>query len=232
MNSAPKNPKPTSPLKVFFTEHKRTALALIIGFVIILAIIIILLVINKREDDGIPGDNSKPFETAALEDLKALKNYKIADYLPITSSDPAYTISYQLDRDDSNNYSLKLVLNAFAASARDACVTRLLTGNFGGEDPLKYEVVIENYYNPFTNHSLEDLVNNLPTNIQNSRLYSIDGTDYQVQTLTHTLYDGSTNTYRYILENHQPKTMPQLFYTYSELPFLSEEQVKDLNQLK
>lgn len=231
MNTLAPNQKQASSIHVFFKEHKKVALILL-AVVVIVALIIAIVFVSREEDDGIPGDSSKPVMASMTEDLKALKNYKIADFLPISSADPAYTISYLLDRDDSGNYSFRLVLNAFAASARDDCVKRLLSENFGGEDPLKYEIEIENYYNPFTNYSLNELAEgSLPTNFQKSTLSSIENTPYSVQVLKHTLYDGSTNTYRYVLENNQPKTLPKLFFTYSELPFLSEDQVKALNQL-
>lgn len=222
-------------LKTFFKDHTVLALTLLGGLLIIIVLIVVIFT-TLNDDDGIEGTNSRPFEASIVEDQKALQStaaYQISDYLPLTSADPAYTISYQLDRDDAGNYTFCLVLNAFSASARDAMVKRLLSENFGSHDPLDYEIVLENYYNPFSNTSLADLKSaNLPANIQKSNLYSFGDSSYTVQTYTHTLYDGSINTYRAVFENNEPKTIPQLFFTYKELDFLDRSTVKSLNSLE
>ena len=217
--------------KTFYKEHKKVAFLLLAGLLIIIAIIVVIFT-TQNDNDGVPGTDSRTIEASTAEDQKALSNFKIASYLPITSKDPAYTISYLLDKTD-NNYSLKLVLNAFAASARDDMIRRLLEENFGGEDPLKYEIILENYYNPFTNYSLENIADNqLPPNFTKGSLYKFGDSKYTVQTFIHTLYDGSKNTYRAVLENGELKTKPQLFFTYAELPFFDEAQVRSLNNLE
>ena len=222
-----------SRLQTFFKEHKSVAFATLAGLLLLILAVFVVIFTTPNDNDGIEGTDSKIFDASAQEDQKALSNFKIASYLPITSKDPAYTITYQLNRDDAGNYTFQLILNAFSASARDAMVKRLLTESFGAEDPLTYDIVLENYYNPFSNLSFDDLKNNqLPTNITKANLYNFGDTSYTVQTFTHTLYDGSTNTYRAIYEDGQPKTLPQLFFTYAELPFLSQADVKSLNTLE
>lgn len=228
----PANQK-TSSLKTFYVEHKPLAIGLVLGIIILLIVLGILL-LNTGDNDGVPGDDSKAADASLLEDQKALKNFPITDHLPIISKDPAYTISYILDKNtETSEYSIKLSLSAFSASAREAMVKRFLSEDFENNDPLSFDIVIENYYNPFTAFTIEDIKSGeLPENFTKNNLYAFGDSPYTVQTLTHTLYDGSTNTYRYILENGEPKTMPALFYTYKDVPFLSESQVSSLNTLE
>lgn len=227
--------KSNSPLKTFLKDHTALAVAIILSLLIVIGLIVTIFVINN-DNDGVEGTDSRAAEASILEDQKALKEtdaFKISAYLPIKSADPAYTISYKLDRDDAGNYSFKLTLNAFSASARDAMVKRLLNENFGKYDPLNYEIELENYYNPFTSFTLADLKSgNLPQGFTKKDLYSFGDSNYTAQTLTHTLYDGSTNTYRVVYENGEPKTLPKLFFTYSDLPFLDHSTVKSLNSLE
>ncbi|MBR3594766.1 hypothetical protein IKL45_00805 [Candidatus Saccharibacteria bacterium] len=219
-------------LQTFFKEHKVVAFSILAGFLLIIAIIVVIFT-TTNDNDGVLGTDSSAVDASMKQDQEALKNFPITSSLPIISKDPAYTISYQLDRDDAGNYSLQLVLNAFAASARNAMIKRFLEENFGKEDPLTYDLILENYFNPFTNYSLDDLAsNNLPTNITKGNLYQFGDSPYTVQIFTHTLYDGSTNTYRAIYENGQSKTKPQLLFTYKDLPFLDQSQVKSLNSLE
>lgn len=219
-------------LQTFFKEHKVVAFSLLAGLLLIIAIVVIIIT-TTNDNDGVPGTDSSAVDASMKQDQEVLKNFPITSSLPIISKDPAYTISYQLDRDDAGNYSLRLVLNAFAASARNAMIKRFLEENFGKEDPLTYDLILENYFNPFTNYSLDDLAsNNLPTNITKGNLYQFGDSPYTVQIFTHTLYDGSTNTYRAIYENGQPKIKPQLLFTYKDLPFLDQSQVKSLNSLE
>ena len=221
-------------IKDFFLNHKLISLVAL-GVLIVLIIVLIILSIPS-DKDGVEGDSSQEYDASLQADQRALSTtdaFKISEYLPIISTDPSYQISYLLDSDESGNYTFSLTLSALSASARDAMIFRFLTEDFGKYDPLDYNIQILNYYNPFTNYSLEDLKSNhLPNNIVSASLYSFDGTPYSVRTLTHMLYDGSTNTYRYVLESGEPKTMPQLIFTYSELPFLDHELVKSLNSLK
>lgn len=221
-------------LKTFFKEHRAVALSILAGLFLLILVLVVVKITTTNDDDGIPGTDSCAVDTSMKQDQEALKNFKIAAYLPLISKDPAYTISYQLDKDDSGNYTFTLILNAFAASARDAMVQRLLQENFGSEDPLTYDITLENYYYPFTNYSLDDLANNhLPANFTKGDIYRLgDDSPYTVQIFHHTLYDGSVNTYRAIYENDQPKTLPKLFFTYSDLPFLSQSDVKSLNSLE
>ena len=227
--------QPKFSLKTFVKDHTALAVAILVGFLIILGLILAIVIMNN-DNDGVEGTDSRAAETSIREDQKALAEtdaFKISEYLPIKSADPAYTISYKLDKDDAGNYSFKLTLNAFSASARDAMVKRLLTENFGKYDPLDYEIILENYYNPFSSFTLDDLKSsNLPQGFAKNNLYSFGDSNLAVQTLIHTLYDGSINTYRYVLENGEPKTLPQLFYTYAELPFLDHSTVKSLNNLE
>lgn len=227
--------QPKSSLKAFVKNHTALAVAILIGILLIIGLIITIVFMNN-DNDGVEGTNSRDVEASLKEDLKALEQtdaFKISSYLPLKSADPAYTISYQLDKDDAGNYSFKLTLNAFSASARDPMVKRLLSENFGTYDPLNYEIVLENYYNPFTSFTLADLKSsNLPQGFTKTNLYSFGDSNITVQILTHTLYDGSVNTYRYVLENGEPKTLPQLFFTYADLPFLDQSTVKSLNNLE
>lgn len=222
-----------SRLRTFFKEHKTVAFSTLAGLLLVILIIVVIFT-TSSSNDGVPGTDSSSAEASLQQDQQALQNYPITSYLPIISKDPAYTISYQLDRDDTGNYSLQLVLNAFAASARDTMVERLLTESFGSEDPLHYTFIIENYRSPFASSSLDDLAaGHLPANFTKGDLYQLGGdSPYTVQIFHHTLYDGSVNTYRAIYENGQPKTLPQLFFTYADLPFLTESEVRSLNSLK
>ena len=222
-----------SRLRTFFREHKVVAFSLLAGLLLLILVLVVVKITTINDDDGVPGTDSRAVDASMKQDQEALKNFKISAYLPIISKDPAYTISYQLNQDDSENYTFTLILNAFAASARDAMIQRLLQENFGSEDPLTYDIKLENYYNPFTNYSLDDLAtSHLPANFTKGDLYRLgDDSPYTVQIFHHTLYDGSVNTYRAIYENDQPKTMPQLLFTYAELPFLSQSDVKSLNSL-
>lgn len=219
--------------RTFFAEHKITALSIIIAiFLITIIIVVIFTTINNN--DGVTGTDSTSYDNSLKDDQKALANFPIANYLPITASDSTYTISYQLDKTETGNYHFQLVLNAFAASARDAMIARLLSENFNSDDPLKYNITLENYYNPFTNYSLNDLATDtLPPNFTKGDTYKFgNDSTYTVQIFHHNLYNGSINTYRAIYENNQPKTMPQLIFTYQELPFLTESEVKSLNTLQ
>ncbi|MBR2586972.1 hypothetical protein IKE71_01200 [Candidatus Saccharibacteria bacterium] len=227
--------KPPSRLKTFYKEHRLAFFSLLSGALLILILIVVIFT-TLREDDGVLGTDSRSADLSLAEDQKALQAteaFKISAYLPITSADPAYKISYLLDRDETGNYSFKLSLNAFTASARTPMIERLLSESFGSYDPLDYEIVLENYRNPFANFSLDDLKSGrLPTNFKTGNLYKFGDSKYTVQTLTHTLYDGSTNTYRYVLENGEPKTLPQLFFTYKDLDFLEKSIVKSINALE
>ena len=225
----------SSRLSNFYREHKSTFF-LVLGGLLIIILLVVVIVTTTSTDDGVEGTSSKDYESSLAADEKALKNtpeFKIAEYLPITNQDPAYTISYDLSVDETGNYSLKLTLDAFSASARDAMVKRLLNEDFGGLNPLSYEIELLNYYNPFTNVYLEDLKSeSYPANVKKGSLYKFGDSTYTVQTLIHTLYDGSTNNYRYVLENGEPKTKPQLFFTYSDLPYLNSATVRSLNALE
>ena len=227
--------KPKFSFQTFFKEHTVLAVSFLLGFLLIVGIIIAIILTNNN-NDGVEGTNSRDYEASVAEDQKAINKtaaFQIINYLPLVSNDPSYEINYLLDKDDAGTYSFKLTLNAFSASARDAMVKRVLSENFGDYDPLDYEITLENYYNPFTNYTLDDLKSgNYPPNITKSNLYSFGDSNITVQTLTHTLYDGSTNTYRFVLENGEPKTKPQLFFTYQELDFLDHSTVKSLNNLQ
>ncbi len=230
---SPQKSRPSS-LKTFFTEHKPLATAISVAIVIILILIVVIFT-TIHSDDGTENTDSRAAEASIEADQKALQEteaFGISAYLPIVSADPAYTISYTLDRDDAGNYTFHLTLSALSASARDAMVSRLLSTDFGSFDPLSYDLEILNYYNPFSTFTLENLASGeLPAGFSKSSLYKFGDSPYTVQTLTHTLYDGSTNTYRYILENGQPKTLPKLLFTYKELDFLDQSTVKSLNTL-
>ena len=223
----------TRRLQTFFTEHKATALSILAAIFLIIFIIVVIFT-TTNDNDGVIGTDSTSYDDSLKDDQKALANFPIAKYLPITAQDSTYTISYLLDNDSAGNYSLSLVLNAFAASARDAMIARLLSENFNSDDPLKYNITLENYYNPFTNYSLDDLATDtLPPNFTKGDTYKFgNDSTYTVQIFHHNLYNGSINTYRAIYENNQPKTMPQLIFTYQELPFLTESEVKSLNTLQ
>ena len=230
----PATAPPNSPSRAttFLKEHRLAAL-ITLGALIIIALIIVVIFTTSSDNDGVEGTDSRNFEAAQQKDAEALKNYKISNFLPITSKDPAYTISYRLDQDPAGNYSFAITLNAFSASARDAMVKRLLSENFGGEDPLNYQIIIENYRNPFTGFSLTDLnQGTLPANLEKTSLYKFGDSPYTVQTYTHTLYDDSKNTYRAVLENGELKTIPQLIFTYADLPYLDHTTVKSLNALE
>lgn len=222
-------------MQTFFKEHKKVAIALLSGIFLILVLVIIIF-ITSQENDGVEGTDSRAFEASQKEDQKAIEaspTLQIINSLPITSQDPPYTIAYQLDRDETGNYTVKLILNAFSASARDAMLSRLLSESFNGHDPLQYDLVLENYFDPFSSFSLTDLAEGkLPTNFTKGALTKIDGSDYSVQIFKHTLYDGSTNTYRAVYQNGEPKTLPKLIFTYAELSFLEPSQVKSLNSIK
>ncbi|MBR5389247.1 hypothetical protein IK146_01665 [Candidatus Saccharibacteria bacterium] len=222
-------------IKSLFQKHKLLSFV-VVGLLIIVVLAVIVSIATSSENDGIEGDSSREYDASLAADQKALSEneaFKISDYLPIISESPSYQISYLLDTDSMGDYTFKLTLSALSASSRDTMVTRLLTENFGKYDPLDYEIELLNYYNPFTGYSLEDLKsNNLPSGFTKSNLYAFGESPYTVQTLTHSLYDGSTNTYRFILENGEPKTMPKLFYTYSDLSFLDQQMVRSLNSLQ
>ena len=222
-------------VKLFLRKHLILSISLV-GLLTILLIILLINIFTSSENDSIEGDNSKEYDASLMADQKALSEndaFQISNYLPIISESPPYQISYLLDTTAEGNYTFKLTLSALSASARDTMITRLLTENFGKYDPLNYQIELLNYYNPFTNYTLDDLKsNNLPSGFVKSNLYSFGDSPYTVQTLTHTLYDGSTNTYRFVLENNEPKTMPKLFYTYSDLSFLDQQMVRSLNSLQ
>ena len=224
-----------SPLKTLFKEHKAVFL-IGIGIIVIAILVISIILANSSTDDGVEGDDSKNYDASLAEDQKALSQneaFKISSYLPIVSKSPSYEISYLLETDEEGNYSFRLTLYSLSASSRTIMINRLLSENFGKYDPLDYPIKILNYYNPFNGYTLNDLKNNnLPTNITNSNLYTFDNSPYSVRTLTHPLYDGTTNTYRYVLENNEPKSMPQLIFTYGELPYLDHDMVKSLNSLE
>lgn len=227
--------RPLSPLKTFWHEHKLLALGLLAGL-FILALVIAIVVIFTTPDDGIVGDNSESFDASLTADQQVLTTtpeFGISSYLPITSLSPSYQITYRLTQAEAGNYQFRLILSPYSASSRDACVRRLLTEDFGRYDPLSYDIEITNYVSPFRSLSLADLqAGQLPQGITKSNLYQFGDSPYTVQLYTHTLYDGSTNTYRAVLENDQLKTKPQLFFTYANLPFLDQAQVQSLNTLE
>ena len=226
----------SSPLKTFYHEHKLAFFALLGGLLLIIALIIVIIIANADYNDGVIGDSSKEYDTSVSDDQKALQDtesFKISKYLPIISADPSYKISYQLSRDEEEKYHFSLLLTAFSASAREPMIKRLLSEKFGTYDPLDYKIEITNYYNPFTDYSLDDLISgNLPSNMTKTNSYSFENSPYSVQVITHTLYDGAINTYRYVLKDGEPITMPSLLFTYQDLSFLSKEAVKTLNSLE
>ena len=182
-----------SSVKPFLASHK--PLVLIIASITIIAVLLILLSTTNTDEDGVEGDSSKAYDASIIADEREISEtdaFKITNYLPIISESPSYKISYLLETDEKGKYGLSLTLSALSASARSAMVSRLLTESFGKYDPLDYPIRILNYYNPFSEYSLDDLkTNNLPTNIVNSNLYTFEDSPYSVRTLTHTLYDGS-----------------------------------------
>ena len=224
-----------SSLKTLFARHKPLFLA---GLCILIAVIIIIIItlVTSSDNDNLEGDDSRNYDASLTADQQALSSneaFKISNFLPITSADPSYQISYLLDSDTEGNYTFRLTLSALSASGRTAMIKRLLSEDFDKYDPLDYDIEILNYYNPFTNYSLDDLkTGHLPPNFEYSELYGFGDSPYSVRTLTHTLYDGSTNIYRYILENGEPKSMPQLFFTYADLPYLDHQIVRSINTLE
>ena len=222
------------PLKTSLIERKPLFL---IGLCLLLVITIIIVIsATSADNDGIEGDSSRDYDSSLSTDQHALSNieaFKISSFLPIVSADPSYQISYLLDNDTEGNYTFRLTLSSLSASGRTAMIKRLLSEDFGEYDPLNYDIELLNYYNPFTEYSLDDLkTNHLPPNIEKSELYSFGDSPYSVRTLIHTLYDGSTNVYRYVLENDEPKSMPRLFFTYSDLPYLDHQMVRSINTLE
>ena len=223
-----------TPLKTLIDEHK--PLFFIALGTIVMIIIIIVIVALSQDNDGIDGDDSRDYDSSLVADQRALsttESFKISNFLPIVSSDPSYQISYVLGVNEEGNYTFHLTLSALSASGRPAMIKRLLSEDFDKYDPLDYDIEILNYYNPFTGYSLDDLkLGHLPPNIENSESYGFGDSPYSTRTLIHTLYDGSKNIYRYVLENGEPKSMPQLFFTYADLPYLDHETVRSINALE
>ncbi|MBR3320148.1 hypothetical protein IKG20_02485 [Candidatus Saccharibacteria bacterium] len=224
-----------SRIKTFYKEHRSIAIGLILGILAII-ILIIVITISSSDNDGVEGTDSRDYSASTDADLKAIKDnesFGIANMLPISSADPSYQISYLLTTDETGNYSFRLTLSALSASGREAMVKQFLTTNFSPYDPLDYEIDILNYYNPFTPFSLEDISDgNFPENFSKGTLYHFGDSPYTAQTLIHTLYDGSTNTYRYVLKDGKPIIMPKLFFTYKELSFLDKSDVRSINALE
>ncbi len=228
---------PSHRFKTFFHEHKTIAVAAIIGIFLILAIItVIIIIVANLDNDGVEGDDSSSFDTSLAEDYAALatdQSFGISKYLPIVSTSPSYKINYSLSSDEAGNYSFQLVLSAYSASARDPMIKRLLSENFGEYDPLNYNIEITNYYDPFTNYTLDDLkTNNYPSGIEKRNYYSFDNSDYSAQTLTHTLYDGTINVYRFLLKSDEPITKPRLLFTYQDIPSVDKSIIKSLKSLE
>lgn len=221
-------------LKTLINEHKPLFL---VGFIVLLVVIIITVVtISSQDSDGVEGDSSKDYDASLVADQRALstiEEFKISSFLPIVSADPSYQISYILDTNEEGNYTFHLTLSALSASGRPAMIKRLLTEDFDKYDPLDYDIEILNYYNPFTDYSLDDLKSgHLPPNIESGETYNFGDSPYSARTLIHTLYDGSKNIYRYILEDGEPKSMPQLLFTYADLPYLDHQTIRSINTLE
>lgn len=223
------------PFKTFITEHKPLFL-LGLGVLAVVVIFVTITIATSSDNDGIAGDDSRDYDASLTADQHALSTveaFKISNFLPIVSADPSYQISYVLDTDEGGNYTFRLTLSALAASGRPAMIKRLLSEDFDKYDPLDYDIELLNYYNPFANYSLDDLKSgHLPPNIEYSESYSFGDSPYTARTLVHTLYDGSKNIYRYVLENGEPKSMPQLFFTYADLPYLDHQTVRSINALE
>ena len=223
-----------TPLKTLINEHKPL---FFVGLIILLIVIVIIIVaVFSQDNDGVEGDDSRDYDASLTADQQALSTIdelKISNFLPIISTDPSYQISYILDTNEEGNYTLRLTLSSLSASGRPAMIKRLLTEDFDKYDPLDYEIEILNYYNPFTDYSLDDLKSDhLPPNIENGEAYNFGDSPYSARTLIHTLYDGSKNIYRYILEDGEPKSMPQLLFTYADLPYLDHQMVRSIDTLE
>ena len=221
-------------LTILWFNHKLATLLTIFGFIIVILLVVIFIV-SASPNDGSGGDDSRSFDDSLKLDQEALSSveeFGISSYLPIISLSPSYQITYNLSKDPEGSYQFALVLNAYSASARGPMLSRLLTEDFGAFDPLSYKIEFENYYNPFTNYTIDNLTaNHLPPNITPSSSYAFGDSPYTVQTYTHTLYDGSTNTYRVVFKNGAPTSLPQLLFTYEDLPFLDHDTIKSINLL-
>jgi len=229
----PTTPPTTNPQEPRLASFLKTYKLPLIIFIILLILAIIVVIFTTSYDDGIPGDDSKAFEDSVTADQAFLEeNYGIYTYLPITSADPSYTISYALDNKEGN-YSFAITLTAFSASAREPMVAAFLSTNFGAFDPLSYNIRIENYYNPLSSLtpglSEQAFTSSLPGNFSVTSSSTIG--NYHILVLTHTLYDGSTNTYRAVFENDSLLSSPKLFYSYSDLSSLDPSTVRSINSL-
>ena len=218
-----------NPDSSFLTLLKKYKLPLLILAALLVLTLIVVIFTTSSPEDGVTGDDSHLFDNSLSSDLKVLEeNYGIYSYLPLTSEDPSYIISYSLDNKEGN-YSFALTLNAFSASAREKMVSDLLSADFGSFDPLDYDIILENYYNPLSSLELSSLLNSLPENFSVSKTYKLG--NYEIYTLLHHLYDGSINTYRAVLKDGVPLLTPALFYNYSSLPFLDHASVRSINSL-
>lgn len=217
---------------------KKYRLPIILGIIILVLGITVLVVtsILNNPDRDVPSDSSAIFEASIESDEKALNDrFGIYKYLPIESTDPSFKISYDLSFDEEkNDYIFRIVLDAFSAAAREDAVKTLLSSDFGEFDPLDYEIYIKNYVNPLANLSLDSSFSNLPGNfsVKETKILS---DSVRVTTLTHTLYDGNTNTYRFVEkksgDSWTAAASPALIYSYSDLSDFSHALIKEINSI-
>ena len=217
-----------SPIKTIFKAHKLPLLTLFIIFIIFITVVIFTTISQRQAEDAEGFDDSRAFEYSINADQYYLsKNYGIFAYLPITSVDPSFTIFYDFDGEH-----FSLTINAFTASARSNAIKTLLSTNFGPYDPLDYPIIIENYFNPLLaayQTSKETLLQNLPSNFTIKNQTTLPSGLTSVS-LTHQLYDGSTNTYHLVLDTSGiPLATPSLIYSYSSLPTITKEEIKLIN---
>ncbi|MBQ7802652.1 hypothetical protein IJ380_02215 [Candidatus Saccharibacteria bacterium] len=220
-----------SPLDSFLKKYQ---LPLFLGtFILILLVIaVIFTTITGSPDYGVDSDDSKIFDASIKADEEILKEkFGIYKFFPIESLDPSFKLGYDLSfNEKTGNYEFCLVIDAFSASAREDAVKTLLSSDFGEYDALDYEIFLKNYVNPLASLELSSLLENLPEN------FSISGSkDFEdgvsVKLLSHSLYDGSKNTYRAVFKNEKLLSTPKLVYSYSDLPELPHALIKEINSI-
>ncbi len=122
-------------------ENKKILLCL--GAIILVVLIIFIATSKNRQTvsvdttDEYTTDSSEA-DKALAEEMELLKDYPIANLLPFESSNPYYYVSYILNNESENPFSIEIFYKESAGL--DAAKARLNSSIFSEYNPSQYQI--------------------------------------------------------------------------------------------
>lgn len=122
-------------------ENKK--LLLILGAIILVVLIVFIATSKSRQaarvdtTDEYTTDSSEA-DKALAEEMELLKNYPIANLLPFENSDPYYYVSYNLNNESENSFSIEIFYKEGVGLT--AAKARLDSSEFSEYSPSQYQI--------------------------------------------------------------------------------------------